>query len=84
MNGKKLGGRILACLYFSFWLTELFPLKAYAYIDPSTTAMLTQIIAGVFISLGFLFGIFRKKIILFFQKIYFGIMKKSLKHDDKK
>jgi len=40
--------------------------KASAYIDPATTAMLTQIIAGVFITLGVVFGVFRRKIIMFF------------------
>jgi uncharacterized membrane protein len=38
-----------------------------AYIDPATTAMLTQIIAGVFITLGVVFGVFRRKIVLFFK-----------------
>jgi hypothetical protein len=44
-----------------------FTIPASAYIDPATTAMLTQIIAGVFITLGVVFGVFRRKIILFFK-----------------
>jgi len=42
---------------------------ASAYIDPATTAMLTQIIAGVFITLGVVFGVFRRKIIIFFKNM---------------
>jgi len=42
---------------------------ASAYIDPATTAMLTQIIAGIFITLGVVFGVFRRKIILFFKNM---------------
>lgn len=42
----------------------------FAYIDPATTAMVTQIVAGVFISLGVAFGVFRRKIIIFFKNLH--------------
>jgi len=48
-------------------VTMLLTTTASAYIDPATTAILTQIIAGVFITLGVVFGVFRRKIMLFFK-----------------
>lgn len=38
------------------------------YIDPAATSYIVQVVAGVVISLGVVFGIFWKKIKLFFQK----------------
>jgi len=70
--------KILTSAYFSFWASMLFVRDANAYIDPSTTAMLTQIIAGIFISLGLTIGIFRRKIIMFFQKIHVKILQKKI------
>ena len=61
--------RLLVTLYFIFWLNIYFTLPASAYIDPATTAMITQIVAGIFISAGVLFGVFRRKVILFFKNI---------------
>jgi len=40
-----------------------------AYIDPTTTAMLTQIIAGIFISLGLALGVFRQKVTMLFRNL---------------
>ena len=59
--------KITTTVYFLFFLCMFFTIPASAYIDPATTAMLTQIIAGVFITLGVVFGVFRRKIILFFK-----------------
>ena len=53
------------------------PLYTLAYIDPTTTAMLTQIIAGIFISLGLALGVFRQKVIMFFRKLKIKIIKKT-------
>jgi len=49
-----------------------------AYIDPTTTAMLTQIIAGIFISLGLALGIFRQKLIMFFRNLKIKIIQKKI------
>ena len=62
---------------------------AYAYIDPSTTAMLTQIVAGIFISLCVAVGIYRQKVILFFKNlsvrhVQWKIDKQNRKTDNKK
>ena len=59
--------RIIGTVYFLFFFCMFLTTPASAYIDPATTAMLTQIIAGVFITLGVVFGVFRRKIILFFK-----------------
>jgi len=58
----------LTTFFLSFTgVVLLLTTTASAYIDPATTAMLTQIIAGVFITLGVVFGVFRRKIIMFFK-----------------
>jgi len=51
---------------------------ASAYIDPATTAMLTQIIAGVLITLGVVFGVFRRKIIIFFKNMSINRTKRKI------
>ena len=69
---KRISGitcRLLATFYFIFWLNIYFIIPASAYIDPATTAMVTQIVAGIFISAGVLFGVFRRKVILFFKNL---------------
>jgi hypothetical protein len=60
---KKLAAFIFMLANISLLLTT----TVSAYIDPATTAMLTQIIAGVFITVGVVFGVYRRKIILFFK-----------------
>jgi len=54
------------------------PLYTFAYIDPTTTAMLTQIIAGIFISLGLALGVFRQKVIMFFRNLKIKIIQKKI------
>jgi hypothetical protein len=71
-------GKILKTAYFSFWVAMLFTPDAHAYVDPSTTAMLTQIIAGIFISLGLTFGIFWRKIVMFFQNLKVKTLQKII------
>ena len=74
---------ILRILYYTFWISWLFSIKAYAYIDPTTTAMLTQIIAGVFISLGVVIGVFRRKIGIFFKNIQVKMLQKKIEKNKK-
>jgi len=73
----KILWRGLNLTYFALLMGMLGTVPAYAYIDPSTTAMITQIVAGIFISLGVAFGIFRRKIVLFFKNL-------SVKHVQRK
>lgn len=61
--------KLIGTTYFLFLFSVLLTTPAQAYIDPATTAMLTQIIAGVFITLGVVFGVFRRKIIMFFKNM---------------
>jgi len=71
MKNKKCGflRKWLATAYFLVGFAMLFTGTALAYIDPATTAMLTQIIAGAVITLGVVAGVFRQKIIMFFKNI---------------
>jgi len=61
--------RVLGFAYFTLFSIMLFTVPVYAYIDPATTAMITQIVAGIFISVGVAVGIFRHRIILFFKNL---------------
>ena len=55
-----------------------------AYVDPATTAMIIQIVAGVCISVGVALGIFRRKIALFFQGLKVKLTKKKIERENKK
>jgi len=61
--------RVLSVAYFLFFFSELFTISASAYIDPATTTMIIQVAAGVFITLGVMLGVFRRKVVLFFKNI---------------
>jgi len=54
------------------------------YIDPATTAMVTQIVAGVVISVGVAVGLFWRKIVLFLQNLSIKRTQKSIeKHAER-
>ena len=76
--------RTLGTLYFLVFFCMFFTVPVSAYIDPATTAMLTQIIAGVFITLGVVFGVFRRKIILFFKNMSINRTKRKIEKQIKK
>ena len=71
-------GKIGAFMYFFTVITLLLTTTASAYIDPATTAMLTQIIAGVFITLGVVLGVFRRKILLFFKNMSVNLTRRKI------
>ena len=71
-------------IYFSIFFGIYFTTSASAYIDPATTAMLTQIIAGVFISAGVVFGVFRRKIMMFFKNISIKRTKRKIEKENAK
>jgi len=75
---------IFRYVFFPFLLMVLFTMNVFAYIDPSTTAMLTQIIAGALISLGLMIGIFRQKIILIFKNFKVKRLQKKIERENKK
>ena len=66
-NKKSKSQKVFGFAYFVFFFAMFFTVPAQAYIDPATTAMLTQIVAGIFITLGVLLGVFRNKVKFFFQ-----------------
>jgi len=70
--------KMVLTVYFLFFICMSLTIPASAYIDPATTAMLTQIIAGVFITLGVVFGVFRRKIIMFFRNISINRTKRKI------
>ena len=81
---KKRLWKIPATIYFAFFITVLCTVTASAYIDPATTAMLTQIIAGIAITLGVTFGIFRRKIFMFFKNLSVKRTANKIQRDNEK
>ena len=77
-------GKTVTFLLTFIGVTLLLTTTASAYIDPATTAMLTQIIAGVFITLGVVFGVFRRKIILFFKNMSVNRTKRKIEKQSAK
>jgi len=71
-------GKVLVYILNFIGIAILLTATASAYIDPATTAMLTQIIAGVFITLGVVFGVFRRKIIMFFKNMSINWTKRKI------
>jgi len=76
--------RTIKTAYFLFFFGLLFDVTAQAYIDPATTAMLTQVIAGIFITLGVMFGVFRRKIVMIFKNISINRTKRKIEKEAKK
>ena len=83
-SNKNTVYRIISTMYFVVWLGIYLIIPAQAYIDPATTAMVTQIVAGIFISAGVLFGVFRRKIILFFKNISIKRTQRKIEKNMKK
>jgi len=69
---------------FSFAAAPFLLFYTLAYIDPTTTAMLTQIIAGIFISLGLALGIFRQKVVMFFRNLKVMVIRKKIEKESKR
>ena len=77
--------KALVTTSFLVSVSMLCSISALAYIDPATTAMMTQIIAGVVITLGVTFGVFRRKIFMFFKNLSVkSTQKKILKEQENK
>ena len=83
-NRVKALFQVFGTLYFLLFICMYLTIPASAYIDPATTAMLTQIIAGVFITLGVVFGVFRRKIILFFKNKSVNLTKRKIERQNAK
>jgi uncharacterized protein YacL len=81
---RKISFKLFAVAYFALFIVLLGEVHVSAYIDPATTAMLTQIIAGVFITLGVTFGIFRRKILMFFKNQSLKRTQRKIEKENKK
>ena len=75
---------LLRMAYFTFFMGMYCTIPAYAYVDPATTAMITQIVAGIFISLGVALGLFRRKIILFFKNLSVKHLQRKIERQNRK
>ncbi len=51
--------------------------STFCYIDPASTALIWQVLAGVFISLGVVFGVFWRKITTFFKSVWVKLFRKN-------
>ncbi len=71
-------------MYFCFFGMLAMARTSYCYIDPATTSYVIQIIAGVFIALGAVVGIFWRKIRLFFRNIKLKGLEKKLSREAEK
>jgi len=80
----KILWNVFKAAYFGFFLCVCFSVHAYAYIDPAATAMITQVVAGIFISIGVMFGVFRRKIVVFFRNLSVKRMKRSIEKQNMK
>jgi len=76
--------QVFGTAYFLYFFSILLTTTAYAYIDPATTAMLAQIVAGVFITLGVVFGVFRRKIIMVFKNLSVKRTKRKIEKQSNK
>ena len=80
----KIIWRIFNLAYFAFFIGMCCAIPAYAYIDPSSTAMITQIVAGILISLGVAFSVFRRKIVLFFKNLSVKRVQRKIEKQNRK
>ncbi len=55
-----------------------------SYIDPASTALIWQILAGIFISLGVVFGVFWRRITTFFKSLWVKLFRKKNGQENEK
>jgi len=60
--------RILSVLLLTVGISLAMAVNAAAYLDPSAMTFIIQIIAGIAITCGATFAVFRRRIVLFFRK----------------
>ncbi|WMJ23885.1 hypothetical protein RBG61_04245 [Paludicola sp. MB14-C6] len=76
--------RMLPIIYFSILTFIMVTPSVNAYLDAATTSYIIQVVAGVFIALGTVIGIFWKKITSFFKKLKIKAMEKKISKDAEK
>ena len=57
--------------FFTICTILMTSVNAYAYLDPSVTTYLIQIISGICVTLGVVIIVFKNKILNFFRKIFY-------------
>ncbi len=70
--------RIIPIAYFTLCLMLLLSRTAFAYIDPSATAPIIQVVGGVLIAAGATIAIFWKKIKNAFNKNKYKSIEKNI------
>ena len=59
-------------------------MSTLCYIDPASTALIWQVLAGIFISLGVVFGVFWRKITTFFKSVWVKLFRKNKNQEEQK
>ena len=59
-------------------------MSTLCYIDPASTALIWQVLAGIFISLGVVFGVFWRKISTFFKSLWVKLFRKNQNQETEK
>ena len=54
------------------------------YIDPASTALIWQVLAGIFISLSVILGVFWRKITTFFKSMWVKLFRKNKNQEEEK
>ncbi len=70
--------KIIPVAYFTICTMLLLTRTSFAYIDPSATAPIIQVVAGVLIAVGATIGIFWKKIKNAFNKKKYKNIEKNI------
>lgn len=81
---KKIFKRTMQALFFGTLGTVAFSTASFAYLDPGTTSVIIQAVAGVVIACGVAVGAFWGKISAFFKKKKIERMEKRLEKQAEK
>ncbi len=84
MNRKTALRTMASFTYFTAAFLWLFSGAALAYIDPAATSYMIQIVAGIVITCGVMFGVFWKKIALFFRSLQMKFLKRKISKEHQK
>lgn len=76
--------KIIIAAFFTACFAAYFSFSASAYIDPATTTQIIQIFAALAITIGVTFGVFRRKIVVYFKNLSVKRMEKKIKSESEK
>ena len=80
---KKKIRKAICTMYFMVFVGIYCTNRANAYLDPATTAMLAQIVGGFFITLGVMFGLFRRRIFLLIKNLRVKRLQRKIEKQSK-